>query len=181
MEKQNFILNFLKIIFWIIFVAIMITTVVLIFTFVIKLFTFNNDIIDRVKISMPNFKSTFLQLKGIGKSAFYIIMLLSIVFCVLEAYLVSIIIKILKKINFNHPFSYEISNLIEKVSRLSLILGALALVIGLVSDFILKKSSVRLELGGSDFNFMIFAGIIYIIGIVYKKGVDLQSENELTI
>ncbi len=37
----------------------------------------------------------------------------------------------------------------------------------------------ELDCGSSEFLFM--AGIIFIIALIFKRGVEIQSENELTI
>ena len=37
------------------------------------------------------------------------------------------------------------------------------------------------DLGSQNLQFFLLAGVIYVVGQVYKRGVELQSENDLTI
>ena len=181
MEKSNFVLNLMKTVFWVVLVMLILTTVVMAAVFVMSLFKINSETINHIKISLPNFKGKFSDLKGYGTVGFSIVMFLITFFCAAEAYLVSKVIKILQKVNLQHPFSEEIAGLIEKVSVLALVLGISSIFINALTGFLIGESTVNFELSSNNFSFLIFAGIIYIIGKIYKKGVDLQNENELTI
>ena len=181
MEKSSFVLNILKIVLLIVFVGLMITTVFLFAVFIISLFKIDTDFVKSVKITLPNFKGKFSDLKGYGTAFFSVLMFLITVFSFLQTYLVSLVIKILQKLNLQHPFSAEIAKMIDQIVKLAVVLAFGSIFVSAFSGFLLGESTVQFELGSGNLNFLIFAAIIYIIGIIYKKGIELQSENELTI
>lgn len=181
MEKSSFVITILKIVLWIVFVGLMLTSILMFAIFVMSLFKLDNDFIKNVKITLPNFKGKFSDLKGYGTAIFSVLLFLITLLSIIQAYLVSLAIKILQKLNFKHPFSTEIAEIIDKIVSLAIILAIGTIFINVFSGFLLGESTVNLELGSSNLNFLIFAAIIYIIGKIYKKGIELQSENDLTI
>ncbi len=177
MKRSGFILNILKIAFWIAFIGAILTTILMFSILVIALVNYNSDIISHLDMSLPISEGTFSDLKNLGKMGFCIITFLIVICGILQSYLISVVLKILKKINFNHPFSEEISNLLSRIVSIAIITGIISIIIGYISDYILRGNVHFIE----NFETLIFAGIIYIIGMIYKKGLQLQSENDLTI
>lgn len=181
MKKSVLILNILKVIFQIVFVLLCILNLAFLFLLFLSIFNENTGTLTHIKISLPNFRGTFSQLKGIGKLGLSIILFLALATSLVEAYMVFLVVKILKKLNFSNPFSKEISTLISKISLLSLLVGLFSILTRMISNSFMKKFIVDIQLGDPNFNFLIFAGIIYIIGKIYQRGVEIQSENDLTI
>jgi hypothetical protein len=110
--------------------------------------------------------------------------LLIAVLWTLKAYMFYVVVKIFLKINFVHPFGTKVGSLIAKISYVALAIGILALIATEYSDWFNKKGILLptlppYVLGSSEFIF--FAGIIFIISLVFKRGIEIQSENELTV
>jgi hypothetical protein len=67
---------------------------------------------------------------------------------------------------------------------MALVIGLISIVANRYCDWLSKKgvdtsqASQYLD-GGSEF--MLLGGIIYIIALVFKKGIELQSEIDLTV
>ena len=102
----------------------------------------------------------------------------------LKAYLFYLVIKIFLKINFVHPFSTDVSYLISKIGQVALGIGILTLVaLGYVA-WLTERGVVfpdmQQYLGGAG-EFLLLGGIIFIIAQVFKRGIEIQSENELTV
>ena len=118
---------------------------------------------------------------------FFVVTLIMSIVAVMKAGLFYLIIKILhnKKVNMTHPFSKE-------VRRLIFLLSYIALVIGLFSGYGVKyigwliKQGVKmpdthyLRLGGADV-WLFMAVILFVIAQIFKRGIEIQSENELTV
>jgi hypothetical protein len=118
---------------------------------------------------------------------FFVITLLMGIVAVLKAWLFFLIIKILqnKDLDMSQPFS-------KKVRRFIFSLSNVALLIGLFSSYGVKytgwlvKQGVRmpdtqfLRLGGADV-WLFMAVVLFIIAQIFKRGIEIQSENELTI
>lgn len=100
-----------------------------------------------------------------------------------KAYVVYLIIKILMKVKLQTPFTLETAKRLETISYV--------LFSGLIISLISQAQANWLEKQVQDFNvnwigenageFLFVAGLVFIISQVFKRGVELQSENELTV
>ena len=82
--------------------------------------------------------------------------------------------------NIDKPFNTVTTHMISGISRLALFTGILAIVAQEYIKWLSEKSiSVPLDLGGQEI--LLFAGVIYMLAKVFEKGVELQTENELTV
>lgn len=176
-SKQDLILKALKIASWAIFIALCIEAGAIIFNFVFTLFKpiGARNIYQGLNLS-DLYEKSFTHYVGV--------MSFMVLLSVLKAYLFFLVVKIFMKLNFVTPFSVEIATLIEKIS-------IEALSIGIVS-FIARQYAKRLTQSGLDVNgvneywsdavtFLMMAAILYIIAQIFKKGIAIQNENDLTI
>ncbi|WP_027394776.1 DUF2975 domain-containing protein [Aquimarina latercula] len=98
----------------------------------------------------------------------------------LKAYLFYLVIKIFSIIDFDKPFTKAVARLISSISYVSLWTGLLAYIANHYCKWLQKKGFIfELDWGSSEFLFM--AGIIFIIAFIFKRGVEIQSENQLTV
>jgi hypothetical protein len=95
-----------------------------------------------------------------------------------------ILILIFKKINLISPFHEKIGQLFM---RLSLFALAIAVMSKLTTGFCTKyfKLGVKMphlneQIGMGD-AFLFFAGILFFVAVLYRRGIELQNENDLTI
>ncbi|MBQ4819817.1 DUF2975 domain-containing protein [Aquimarina sp. MMG016] len=172
--KTKQVLSLMKIISWIIFIGLCIKLGVILFSSAISLFVDQNAAENLyLDLDLSNLYDFSMK---------YYMILLSLIVSILamKAYLFYLVIKIFKKIDFDEPFTIVIANLISSVSYISLCTGLLAHFATRYSDWLLKKGVIfDLDWGSSEFLFM--AGIIFIIAFIFKRGVEIQTENELTI
>jgi hypothetical protein len=96
-----------------------------------------------------------------------------------EAYIAYQIIKLLSKLNLEKPFNPRVQILMQKISYSVFYLWILATIHNTHVQFLGKKYRFTIDLFSSDFIFL--AGIIFIFAQIVKRGIELQSENELTI
>lgn len=89
---------------------------------------------------------------------------------------------ILTEINLNTPFSIKVSKMIESMSYLILSLGAIFIIADLYMKY-LAKSISGLDVGyfKTAFQFLFAAGIIYVVAQIFKRGVEIQEEIDLTV
>jgi hypothetical protein len=95
-------------------------------------------------------------------------------------------VKIFLIINFQNPFKIEIASLLVRISYIAFAVWILAVVSNAYMDWLIENgigiSEVSLQKymgGGSEFFFLVL--IVYTISQIFKRGIELQSENELTI
>lgn len=106
---------------------------------------------------------------------------------VLKACLFYLPIKILhnKKLNISQPFSTEVRAFIIKVAWLTFGIGFFTAWGAKYTDWLVKQGvnmpdTQHLRLGGADVWF--FMGVtLFIIAQIFKRGIEIQSENELTV
>ena len=112
--------------------------------------------------------------------------LVSIV-AIMKACMFYLIIKILhsKKLSMSQPFIKEVERFIFKISYLCLFIGLLCLWGAKYAEWFVKQGVKMpdiqyLRLGGADV--WLFMGVILLVlAQIFKRGIEIQSENELTV
>jgi hypothetical protein len=118
---------------------------------------------------------------------FFVETLLMSIVAVMRACIFYLIIKILhdKKLNMSQPFNREAGRFIFKVSYLSLGIGLFSLWGAKYAEWFIKQGVKMpdiqyLRLGGADV--WLFMGVtLFVIAQIFKRGIEIQSENELTV
>lgn len=101
-----------------------------------------------------------------------------------KAYLFYLMIRVFLKINLVNPFSREVSKLISKISYIAFQIGvAIILASGVFKGMIKRGYDLDQvpQLVGNGFEFLLMAALLIGIGMVFKRGVEIQDENELTV
>ena len=172
------ILRIMHILVWIAFIGTCIKTGAILYSFFVSLF-----------INPEGAKNLHM---GLNLSALYdynsrhYITIVFYIICVsvLKALITYLVIKIFLKINFVHPFSINVTSLITRISYVALGIGLVALIGTAYGEWLIKKGvtlpPLHEYLGGAA-DFLFFGGIIFIISLVFKRGIEIQSENELTV
>lgn len=178
MSKNNdFILKVLHVMSWIVFIGLCIEAGTLIFNFtytLLKPIASQNiykglDLSEIYEKQFPHF---------VGLMSFVVIL------AVLKAYLFYLVVKIFLKLNLVKPFDIEISILIKKISFEAVGIS--------VVSFIAHQYTKRLIQKGYEVSdvekywndagaFLMMAAILFVISQVFKKGIELQKENDLTV
>jgi hypothetical protein len=170
-------LMLITVIIWSIFIGLCIQAGTLLFTFIYSFFkpTVAQDLYEGLNL-YPLFLQEVWYYGGI------VTLILSI--AVLKAQLFYTMIRIFLKIDLIHPFSKEIAKLITTLSYIAFEIGFfLAMARGCASWLI--KRSFELEglqsyLSGA-FEYFLLSALIFAIAQVFKRGVEIQAENELTV
>lgn len=101
-----------------------------------------------------------------------------------KAYVLYLTISIFHKINFVHPFSEDVSFLISRIAQVSLGIGIVSLLAEKYCEWLVQQGvtfpDMQPFLGGAT-EFLLLGGIIFMIAQVFKRGIEIQSENELTV
>ena len=118
---------------------------------------------------------------------FLVMLLLMGIVGVLKAIMFYLIVKILhdKKLNLTEPFNIEMKRFIYNMSYLALGIGLFSYWGAKYTKWFVEQGVTmpdiqRLQLGGADV--WLFMGIILlVIAQIFKRGIEIQSENELTV
>jgi len=106
---------------------------------------------------------------------------------VLKACMFYLIVKMLhdKKLDMAQPFSNEVRGFILKMSYLAFGIGLFTQWGVNYTEWLVKKGvnmpdTQHLHLGGADV--WLFTGVIlFVIAQIFKRGIEIQTENELTV
>ena len=127
------------------------------------------------------------ELYNFDKGQFLVIAFSMIIVALLKAILFYLIIKVLhqNKLNMSHPFTTEFRKFISLMAYISLGIGLFSYCginysEWLTSQGITMPDGESLRLGGDDVWF--FMGVILlVISQIFKRGIEIQNDNELTI
>ena len=118
---------------------------------------------------------------------FFAEMLLMSVVAVLKAWLFYLIIKILHDKNFNlaQPFNREVRRFIFNIACITFMIGLFSWWGVKYTGWLVKQGVAMpdvqdLRLGGADV-WLFMSVVLFVIGQIFKRGVEIQAENELTI
>jgi len=107
-----------------------------------------------------------------------------IILSFLKAFLFYLVVKIFLKINLVNPFSEDVSLLISRIGYIALTIGILTIIANKYCDWLTKKGvtfrDLQSVLGGAG-EFLLLGAIIFIIAQVFKRGIEIQTENALTV
>lgn len=174
--KTKQVLILMKIISWIIFIGLCIKAGALITSSSVSFFV-NHEAAKDLYLGLDLF-----NLYEFDERYYMAVISLIITVAVLKAYIFYLVIRIFLKFDLNNPFTMNTANLISKISYVALATGVVAKI---AKDYIKwlithkVETNISFDFGSEGFLFM--AGILFIVAYIFKHGVKIQSENELTI
>ena len=172
-KNYDFILKALEVISWMVFIGLCIDSGAYLFRFI---FSFINP---------HYFKDIILAEMQEKQSGHYIgIMSFIIALSLMKTYLFYLVIKIFLKLNIVKPFDTEIAKLIQKISYETFSIAIVSFIAHHYTKTLIQSGYdvSHLEKHWNDVPaFLMMSAIIYIIAQIFHKGIELQSENELTI
>jgi hypothetical protein len=172
--RTSIILTTMNVIFWVIFIGLCIKTGALLVSFFVSLFV-NAAGAENLYLGL-----NFSELYRFGIEHYVFVVSLKIVLTALKTYIAYLVVKIFLQLNLANPFNTNVAALIAKISHYALGAGIVALLAAAYSEWLIKKGiPIAQNWGSSDYLFL--AGIIFIIAQIFKKGIEIQTENELTI
>lgn len=178
MTKTNdFIFITLKVIAWIIFVGLCIEAGGLIVNFVFSVFnpSFVPKLYNKLDLS-----EIYTQSKAVFFSMYALILYISI----FKAILFYLVIQLLTSLNLKNPFNSIVAKKIISISQYTFMIGLVSFIGRQIAknlghyEFHLESLNAFWTDGQA---FILMSAVIYIIGTIFKRGVEIQSENDLTI
>ncbi|MBS1660566.1 MAG: DUF2975 domain-containing protein [Bacteroidetes bacterium] len=129
----------------------------------------------------------FSGLYGYDKGYFFVITFMISIVEVSKAIMFYLILKILhdKKLDMSQPFTHEVRRFIFKIAYLTLLIGIFSnmgsnYVAWLTQKGVKMPNLEHLRLGGADV-WLFMAITLYVIAQIFKRGIEIQTENELTV
>lgn len=180
-SKTDFFLKALHVISWIIFIGLCIVAGGLI-TNAIATLMLNPAGAERFWKEVD-----LTSLYEFNQSYFITITSIMIIVAVMKAVMFYLIVKLFydKKLNLSEPFNEMVGGFISNMGYLSLGIGLFSswgakTTQWLVSQKVVMPDLENMHLGGGDV-WLFMSVILLVIAQIFKKGIEIQNENELTI
>jgi len=177
-KKTHELLIVMKVLTWLVFLGLCIKTGALIISF------FVSEFINPLASKNLYLGFDLSNLKQFSNGHYSAMVLLIIVLSALKALMFYHVIKFFLRLNLMNPFSPDVAFLIKKISYVAFAIGTLSMIAIQYSRWLSKNGVVftgLMEFIDSGAAFLFFSGIIFIISLVFKKGIEIQTENELTV
>lgn len=173
--KTKRIFNVMNVITWIVFIGYCIKAGSIVMVSLISL-SGNKNATENLYLGM-----NLSTLYEFSMNHFILVAILLIAMASLSAYLFYLLIKIFRQLDLNQPFKARVIQLIFRMSTVALVIG----IVGLVANSYIHwlRTQVfftQLDIGNTSAYFFM-AGVVFIIATLFKRAMDIQQENELTI
>ena len=176
-KRNNFVFTGLHIVAWGIFVGLCIEAGGLIVNFVFSIYKpeFVKNLYQKLDLS---------EMYNRSEWAFFGMYTFILVVALLKAYLFYIVVALMHKIDLSKPFNSFVSEQINKISYFTFSIGILS--------YIAQQAAKNIQHHGYAIDnlnkfwadsqaFILMAAVIYVIATIFKKGVEIQNENDLTV
>jgi hypothetical protein len=176
-KTNNFVFWGLYIVAWLIFVGLSIEAGGLLTNFFFSLYK-------------PEFVQNLYQKLDLTKMyndsrlAFFGVYSFILIVSILKACLFYIVIRLMHKMDLSKPFSSFVARQISQISYYTLLIGLLSFIARQLAKDLMHYGFVTDNLNQfwvDSQAFIIMGAVIYIIATIFKKGVDIQNENDLTV
>lgn len=176
-QRSNFVFKALHIIAWVIFVGLSIEAGGLLVNFVVSIYKpeFVQNLYQKLDLSDMYHRSQW---------TFFGMYSLILAVAVLKAFLFYKVVVLMYRIDLSNPFSSYVSKQITELSYSTLSIGLVSVVARQAAKNMQHHGYTVDNLNqfwGDGQAFILMAAVIYVIAIIFKKGVELQNENDLTV
>ncbi|MBS1752826.1 MAG: DUF2975 domain-containing protein [Ferruginibacter sp.] len=176
-KTNNFVFWALYTVAWLIFVGLCIEAGGLLVNFFFSLYKpeFVQNLYQKLDLT---------EMYKESKAAFFGIYSFILIISILKACLFYIVIRLMHKMDLSKPFNTYVASKISQISYFTLSIGLLSFIARQLSKNLMHHGFVpdNLNLFWADSQaFILMGAVIYIIATIFKKGVEIQNENDLTV
>lgn len=178
MEKRNnFVFWGLYIVAWLIFVGLGIEAGGLITNFFFSLYKpeFVQNLYQKLDLT---------EMYNNSRLAFFGVYGFILTISILKACLFYIVIRLMHKMDLSKPFSTFVAKQFSQISYYTLSIGLLSFIARELAKDLMHYGFVTDNLNqfwADSKAFILMGAVIYIIATIFKKGVEIQNENDLTV
>jgi hypothetical protein len=175
-NQTRVIFNVMNVIIWIVFLGLCIRTGAMVFSMVIT----RALGITEIQGFYYDIGTNLQSLYDFDRGHHFAVYSLHVVFSAFHAFIAYLAVKVFMQLKIDRPFSEGVSSLISRISYAALGAGILSIIAEGYTSWLNKRGVIFTnDWNGSEFLFL--AGIIFVLAQVFKRGTELQTENELTV
>lgn len=125
---------------------------------------------------------TIFSIREHSVSFYVYAMCLTVAVSALKAIIWYVVFDLLLKLKLQTPFSMEVEKKLEKIAYLLLAVWITSSIFWKFYIYYLYKSTgIQLPDNKIGDEYLFIAGMIYIISQIFKRGIEIQEENQLTV
>lgn len=176
-KGNNFVFKALHIVVWVIFIGLCIEAGGLIVNFIFSLYKpeFVQNLYQKLDLSAIYHRNKWAFL---GMYSFVLVI------AILKAMLFYILIELLSKLDLSKPFNNYAAHKIENIAYYTFSIGMISHIAHQVAKNLRHHGYPTDNLNPfweDSQAFILMAAVVYIIAQIFKRGVELQNENDLTV
>lgn len=176
-KRNDFIWKAIQTVCWFVFAGYCVQTGALLFNYIFSLFK-------PIATHNLHLGLDLSELYNKSKLVYTVILAAIIGLSALKAYLFFTVIKTFKTLNLVKPFSEKISAIITRITSYAFSIG----VISVLAQQAIKRltedgyNAVLAERYCNDGSaYLMMSAILFVIALIFQKGIELQNENDLTV
>ena len=176
-KTNNIVFKALHIVAWILFVGLCIEAGGLIVNLIFSLYKpeFIQNLYQKLDLS---------EMYERSKWAFFSMYSFILVIAIMKALLFYVVIRLVSKIDLSKPFNYFVSRQISQISYYTFSIGILSYIAHQSAQNLMHRGFVtdNLKQFWADSQaYILMSAVIYVIAIIFKKGMEIQNEKDLTV
>lgn len=173
-KTNNLVFKGLQVVAWIIFVGLCINAGALIVNFAVSLISpkFIPNLYEKLDLSAVRQQHQF---------GFYAIYNFILLIAILKAVLFYVVVILMTKLDLSKPFNPFVANKIKKISYLTLSIGFVSYLTEKTVDRLIQTDINLNEYWDGSTAYILMGAVVYIIAVIFKKGIEIQNEVDLTI
>lgn len=176
-NRDNYVFLGLQIVAWIIFVALCVEAGALLVNFIYSLF--------KPEVAKNLYQKLDLsQIYSVNRWVYLGVYSFILFISALKAYLFYVLIKLLSKLDLAKPFSRFVSGHITKISYITVSVGIISYIAREVTRGLVHYGFDTAPLApfwADSRAWILMAAVLYVIAVIFSRGVELQDENDLTV
>lgn len=176
-KRDDFIWNLIKTACWLIFAGLCIQTGALVFNFVYSLF--RPVATSNLHLGL-NLSDLYQQRIEVYVGLFSLVVAVSWIKAVVFYH----VLRLFKKLKLNKPFTEEISKVVSTITYYAFTVGWLSYLAHHIAKYLAKKNyaiGVVERYWDDSGAYLMMSAVLFVFAFLFKKGMELQTENDLTV
>jgi len=171
-------LSILQVIFWIIFIGLAVKTGTLIISYGVSIFV-NPEGANDLYLGL-SLKSLMVQ----SPTSYHLLVIGLITIFIIKTNLLYQVVQLFQKLKLVEPFTNEVYYHLTKMTGITFLIGVLTYVIFAYAKFLNGKNyevSEAWEHLEGRLEFIFMGMLLLVVSQIFKRGIEIQEDNELTI
>lgn len=176
-KRNNYIFKGLHVVAWIIFVGLSIEAGALLVNFVFSIFRpeFVHNLYQKLDLS---------DMYNRSPAVFFGMYSFVLFIAVLKAYMFYVVTRLISKLDLEKPFNNYIAEQITTISYYTFSIGIISYIARQIAKNLTHQGFVTDNLNqfwADSQAYILMAAVIYVIATIFTRGVEIQTENDLTV